>query len=424
MKKFLILLSFMTALTSCTQDVDVWCCHGHSNTTTNGTETKGANLIVNVGDSKYGNSTRSVVADSQVTSTKDLQNVEIKLYSSLKGWNDTTTINYGSTRGYLFAESNLTTPYAVEWSYEKAIQDGKLTLTAKESTDKQYYSPVSVLFWGNYELAVNDSYLTSYAETDSAKNGWKIDEVSYTTRTVAISKNIQYATSVFKPIITVADSIQVYSDGSGKNVKKVAKDKFKFSVQYVYVHSSKSVQYGEDFKYTPSTELVAYKYPLKANGIFGKTENGDAFDSWENNYANLTILPTSQTEVQVVLVCYYMGDESFYVYNSKNKQYSSFGKGGTFYIYGKIKTSDTTIVTNDGNKLCPKNGSVGVFIPDVRTTANITIDNLATDTDGDGTNDPVVIDPDKSDIVPHMAAYTVNVEYGSMTTEWATSTIK
>lgn len=437
MKKIFYSLLFVLSLvsiSSCDINNEFYCCGDHTNKTEHTSGKSNANLIVNVGDSDYGQSTRakaitrSVVQDSLVKSVEKLASYELGLYNygTWYTMTDAANINihYGCTRGYLFGTTNLTSPYANDWDYNKSITHGTLTLYAKESSEKDYYLPVPVLYWGNYALATNDSYMQSFQETDLGENGclgengWSIGEITDNTQSIAISKNIQYATSVFKPIITVADTIIVYSENDGKTTKKISRDNFKFSIRYVYVHSAKSVTYREDFKYTTNGE-VAYKYMLKENGIFGKLEGSvDIFDSWENNYTNLTILPTSLTSVQVVLVCYYMGDEPFYIYNGNMGQYTKFFKGGTFYIYGNINSSASNTVTNTGNSLCPKDGSAGVFIPDVRTTATIIIDKLATDTDGKGENDPVVVDPDKETITKTRALFNVDVNYGDMKVDW------
>lgn len=416
MKNFLFCLLFL--FVSCSQDVDVWC-GGHENCN----QKESPKLIINVGDSDYGASTRSSVSDSEVTSDLNLSNTELKLYSPVYGWySPESQIYYGSSRGYLFAEASLSSPYSIPWSYTKSIESGSLELSAEEITgDENYYSPVPVLFWGNYDLVVTGENLSSYKETDYFGNSasiWKLDDVDLDTKTLAISRNIQYSTSVFKPVINVSDKITVYSNATGKKTAEVTRDNFKFTVQYFYVNSSKSTKYGRDFTYTPSDTEVTYKYPLKNNGIFGETSGGvDKFKDWTENYANLTILPTSKTKVQVVLVCQYFGNARVYVYSMNTKSYTRLSKGSIFYIYGSITSDSSKKVINTGNALCPGDGSYGVFIPDVRTTANIKISSLVSDTDGDGSNDPVAIDPDKKDIAK-TTAFNVDVEYGNMEVDW------
>jgi hypothetical protein len=421
MKKFII-FCLTILLISCSQEINVWC-GGHENVD-EGSKKETPNLIVNVGDSKYGTSTRSVVMDSDVTSGVDLKEKELKLYSPAYGWySPESQIYYGSSRGYLFAESSLSTPYSVDWKYTKFIDSGSLVLSAEKMTgdEEGYYYPIPVLFWGNYDLVTSEEDLKAYQEIDYWSNEnslWKLDDVDLGTKTIAISRNIQYSTSVFKPIINVSPKIKVYSDATGKHTAEVNRDQFKFTVQYFYVNSSSAVTYGEDFKYTPTEDEITYKFPLKNNGVFGDTENGiDVFKDWSENYANLTILPTSKTKVQVVLVCKYFGNSRVYIYSKKSKSYTRLSKGDVFYIYGNINSDSSKEVVNPGNALCPRDGSFGVFIPDVRTTANIQISSLVSDIDGDGENDPVVVDPGKEDIIKN-TIFNVDVEYGDMTVDW------
>lgn len=441
-KKCLALLSFVALLASCSTDVDVFnMCGGHGSGSGASTPSEGSSdLIINIGDSKYGVSSRSVVGDDAVNNGADqaLDNAEIYTYNQWdKAWDkleipknadgtQKANVSYGTTRGCLYGETVKYSPYANGWYNTYEVSDGKLTLSTKEiENDEGYYLPPIVTFWGNYQLAVNSTEAaTSYEEmwvhgtSATEKNpNWELGEVSHTTKSAAISRNIQYATSVLKPIITVNKTVTVWAD-NGKATKDVSRDDIKFSVQYFYVESSKQVTYGEDFNYTPSTETVTYKYALKDNGVFGKVENNaDVFDSWEENYANLSILPTSKTSVRVVLVCKYFGkDNAFYVYDAKKKQYSQIKKGTVFYVYGNMSVGETTTVENKGNILCPKTGASGIFIPDVKTIANITIDKLA-DKNKSGDNDPVVIDPTRED-VQEKFLYHVDAAYGHMDATW------
>lgn len=439
-KKCLALLSFVALLASCSTDVDVFnMCGGHGSGSGASTPSEGSSdLIINVGDSKYGMSSRSVVGDDAVNNGADqaLNNAEIYTYNKFDGkWEELeisvangvqkANVPYGSTRGCLYGETFKGTPYANGWFNTHGVSDGKLTLSTKEiEGDEGYYLPPIVTFWGNYELAVNSTEAaTSYEEkwvygTSTEKNpNWELGEVSHTTKSAAISRNIQYATSVLKPTIIVRDKVTVWAD-NGKTTKEVDRDDIKFSVQYFYVESSKEVVYCDSFKYTPSDETVTYKYALKDNGVFGKVENNaDVFDSWGDNYANLSILPTSKTSVRVVLVCKYFGnDNAFYVYDSNKKQYSQIKKGTVFYVYGNMSVGETTTVSNKGNILCPTSGASGVFIPDVKTIANITIDKLA-DKNKSGEDDPVVIDPTRED-VQEKFLYHIDATYGQMDATW------
>lgn len=422
LKNVVMMLTASVCVVSCAPDVEV-ANHYYSDGKDSTVITKGTGLIVNVGDSKYG--TRSVITDATVTPEK-LESYQIGLFNG--SWYDyKDSVAMSTSRGYLFGEAKVDNPYANTWSVSSNLNEGKLTLTANAMTGdaiKGYYNPVPVMFFGNYAIKTNTAVKTEYDITD---NTWQNNVVNSTTKTAAIGKPIQYVTSVFKPIITVAEKIKVYSD-AGKTITERDRDDLKFTVQYVYLESSKSVTYDEDFTYTPSADHVTYKYCLKESGIFGKL-NGqtDSFDSWENNYTNLTVLPTSATETKVILVCKYLGtDNAFYMYDAKSNSYITVASGSTFYIYGKLNSSEANTVTNSTNEDCPKTGASGVFIPDVRTTANITIDAFAT-ADGDngggngnGKDDPVIINPDSNTIVTN-ALFTLDVKYGDMTIDWKLS---
>ena len=411
-----ILVMLTVCVTACSPDVTNinYCNHGESGQTVT---TKPVNVIANVGDSNYG--TRTVVTDDEVKGNS-LKNAVIALGDE-SGYYDvanmtagsftdvSSVVKYGTNRGYVFAEADLTDPYAYDWQYTKSISDGTLTLKPV-ALDDTYVAPVPVMFWGNYSTVTSKETKTSYTE---GATDWLTDEVDAETQSIAISKNIQYATSVFKPVITVEDNITVYTK-NGISTTTVSKDDFKFTIQYVYVHSSNSVVYGKDFTYTTSGDAT-YKYALKANGIFGKSENGsDVFDNWNNNYTNLSILPTQTTSVKVVLVCKPMQNtRNVYMYDASKKQYTAVGTS-TFYIFGTIKTDSNNTVTNSGNSLCPKDGSAGVFIPDVRTIAEITLSDFTIKSDND---DTVIINPDK-DAVVTKGAFNIDVEYGEMNSTW------
>lgn len=428
LRKILLLLITIFGLVSCDDEtiVNIITTDGLGTTTKSGS----CSLIINVGDADYGSAIRTtmrtVVPDSAVKSTPTLANTIVALKEEGKTWeehdvlNDTISfVKPGTDRGYVYAETILNNPYAstTKWQSSHSITNGYLTLNATKIGSGSYYYPVPVTFWGNYGLACFNTYRSTFTEGSSCDG----TSVTTETKTIAIDHNIQYATSVFKPVVNVANNITVYSKNTGKTVKQISRDNFKFTIQYIYVHSAQSVVYGEDFAYKPSTNLVPFKYALKDNGILGKVNNGsDAFDSWNANYANLSILPTNATEVRVILVCYYMGtDNSTFVYNASKKSYQALTPGTTFYIYGKVKTDSSKKVTNEGNKLCPQSGAVGVFIPDVKTLANITISALVSDTDGNGNNDPVVIDPSESDIANYNALFNIDVEYGDMSADWS-----
>lgn len=422
LKNVVMMLIASVCVISCAPDVEV-SNHYYSDGKDSTVITRGTGLIVNVGDSKYG--TRSVITDEAVTPSS-LKDYKIGLYN--ESWYDySNEVSLGTSRGYLFGTADVENPYGNSWSVSNSITDGSLTLTADAMTSDAitgYYNPVPVMFWGNYSIKTNTEEKDSY---DSSDTSWQDNVVNSTTKTAAISKSIQYATSVFKPVIKVSDKIKVYSD-AGVTIKEISKDELPFTVQYIYLESSKSVTYTEDFKYSPSTEHVTYKYCLKENGIFGKVNNGsDKFDSWENNYTNLTVLPTNSTETKVILVCKYFGSNSkFYMYDSKAKNYIAVPNGSTFYVYGKLTSSDKNSVSNDTNPDCPKDGSAGVFIPDVRTTANIVIDAFAVADGGEdkgngkGDDDPVIINPDASTIVTK-ALFDIDVNYGDMNLDWLMS---
>lgn len=446
LKKSLFAFGMITAsltlatFTSCSEDIDIVNVNG-GGCNGNGTShlgTSDSKLIINFGDSDYGKVTRSVVGDDAVKDNDGvLTNNKYYVYNDFsKGWEDgdayivnddkKASLPYGSSRMGVYAEAFINnSPYANGWSCSHTFDDGIMTINANEITnDKGYYYPMKVLYYGNYNLVTTNKELTSYKESDyygnESSSDWKPNEVDASTVSSALSRNIQYATSVFKAIVNVADEVTVWAD-DGKTTKKLNRDDMKFSIQYFYVESSSAVKYKEDFTYEPSNETVTYKYPLKDNGLFGKTDNEvDKFDSWESNYANLSILPTSKKEVRVVLVCKYFGeDNAFYVYDPKKKQYTHISTregSNTFYIYGKISVNDNTTVDNKGNALCPKSGASGVFIPDVRTTATITIDKLAEEGKS-GENDPVVIDPSKDDIQSKFL-YNIDVVYGNMEADW------
>jgi len=187
----------------------------------------GSNFILNVGESDYGKTdnqksksmTRAI--DSKVSS-KDA--IQVSLANKLNGiiglnysnnmWDqynfdsgsqtNVKEINVvvGSNRGYVYATSDLDCPYETTWKSSYKIDEASLTIDA--SIEDGYAKPVPVQFWGNHALAINDATKTTYYEGQET-DGWSIGSVKTSTKTVAISKNIQYANSAISATFNLGE---------------------------------------------------------------------------------------------------------------------------------------------------------------------------------------------------------------------------
>lgn len=204
----LVILFGLLMLTSCAPDIEnnnyniIWP-WGNSGYV----EKTGSNLIVNVGENKYGEKTRAVTRASIetgniiVTSDAQINTPSIGLYNN-SVWNsydNNSTIYTGTSNGYLFATTKLECPFKNTWSTTSAIDNGKLTLTSvstgEESLNDTYGNkvlPSQVVFWGNHKLVTSDVKKEKYDKDDT---DWQDATVSKNTQSVAISKDIEYANS-------------------------------------------------------------------------------------------------------------------------------------------------------------------------------------------------------------------------------------
>lgn len=144
-------------------------------------------------------STISIINENQINKP-----ATIGLYTN-QAWNpykDGDMIYVGASRGYLFATTSLSTPYKTDWSVTNNVDGtvGTLTLNADILTNSNYAKPVPVTFWGNHTLVTSDVQKTTYDPND---NDWKNVPVSSTTKSVAISKSIEYANSAVRMNLTL-----------------------------------------------------------------------------------------------------------------------------------------------------------------------------------------------------------------------------
>jgi len=459
----------------------------------NGTEVvkTGSNLLVNVGENKYGEKTqalsrvkaitRASVDKSTISITTDdqINTPTIGLYSNY-AWNTYTNgqqIYVGASNGYLFATTSLTTPYKTEWDVSNSIDNGVLTLTSQMLDDK-YANPVPVTFWGNHSLVTSSVEKTIFDPND---NDWKNMAVTSTTKSVAISKSIEYANSAVRMNLTLgtegvlcwydkydtskdeADvtTVKITEDNintmptsetktyevNGKQYKiinidnigsktvgnylhykagyaiKIAQtnkgtgnwhfigsnesDDINYEVLEARIASSKSCTYKNEYQYEPSSDEVTYKYELN-----------ESLKSGEN--AVFSIMPTSEKTSVVVLKCkitkFPTQDHDRFLWYIKesikeNSPYIKVGDNSTFYIIGKISTSDKTIPTGSPYSTT---WNKGIYCPDVITNVNVHIDDLTV-------NGSVVVDPDGSDETnANSIHYNFDYEYGTMDGVWTT----
>lgn len=208
------ILSLMTCLlmilfTGCSNDVEnIIVIPGYGNGSEY-VEKSGSNFIMNIGDSNYGTSrmakamTRAVAPEQVTVNARDnVKNVTVGTNYSTNLWDQFVVnasefkgVSIGSTEGYVYALADIECPYENQWTSTHTIENGKLTLSGVEG--ERFYSPVPVEFWGRHNLATNDETKTTYEE-GTTDDGWQVGSVKNSTKTVAISKNIQYANSAVK----------------------------------------------------------------------------------------------------------------------------------------------------------------------------------------------------------------------------------
>lgn len=177
----------------------------------------GSNFIMNIGDSNYGTQSYSVpnnitraIATDDVTPGRDTKlsdvivgtNYSTNLWDEfMPGTTDFQGVAINSNEGYVYARAELTSPYENGWSSTHKINEGKLTIKGTKSD--LFWKPVPVEFWGRHDLAVNDQEKTTWDESYVGQDGWTVGNVESTTKTVAISKNIQYANAAVKINLTL-----------------------------------------------------------------------------------------------------------------------------------------------------------------------------------------------------------------------------
>lgn len=448
-------------------------------------EKTGSNLIVNVGDNNYGQKARMLKTRASVnqetitiTSNEQIGQATIGLYSNY-AWNTYTNgnlISVGTSNGYLFAPTTLTTPYKTAWSVSNSVDNGVLTLTADKLDDK-YYKPVPVTFWGNHKLVVSEVEKTLYDTSDS---DWKDAVVTSKTKSVAISKAIEYANSGVKINLTLGtngilgwydkdessakdetvttikvteDNIsslptkntKTYEiDGKEENIIQIQNDNLKEVGKYFHYRKGNAIKiaqdvsgYGvwhfigegeaDDINYEitevriESSKSCVYKndyqYTPSSESVTYKYELNENLLSGEN--ATFSIMPTSLTTSIVILKCK--------ITKYPTQEHDKFN----WYIRESIKDNSPYIKVNENStfyilgKISTNESTLpvgspykdtwnkGIYCPDVITNVNVHIDNLCVD-------GSVVKDPDGTDdTTVDKIYYNYDYDYGTMDGIWS-----
>lgn len=298
--------------------------------------------------------------------------------------------------------------YAPQGTYVVDEEDKTIIATASVSqnrtgepnnpTDKvNYFYPMPVAFYGIYDAAETVEY---------GNNG----DV-YTLAWIG-DKKAQYTVAAFAPTFVVGDkdgNIEVRTENG--TVSKESRDRYKFTIQYIYIGSPEKVVYGKNYDYTPEGEGMV-KVGLPKGGVFaGSTtttvgaHTDYGFDTFETNKTTyLTLLPNKSATVNVYLCCWNCGTRSFVTENSDGSN-TVIKPGMYFYLSGTLKLDANSKVTNATNPDCEeacKNGPLGVFMPDVKTSATINITTLR-----NSSND---VDPKPG----FKTSFTADVVYGDM----------
>lgn len=448
----------------------------------------GSNLIVNVGENKYGEKTqmlssrmitRASVDKSTITiTTNDQINTPvIGLYSNY-AWNTYSNgqeIYVGTSNGYLFATTTLTTPYKTDWNVANNVNNGVLTLTSQQ-LDNLYYKPVPVTFWGNHKLVVSDVEKTSYDPNDG---DWKDNVVVSSTKSVAISKSIEYANSAVKMNLTLGtkgilvwyDNVASGKDESVKNVL-ITEDNLSsmptstsgtipgyegtskiFHVnnrpyvgQYLHYREGYAIKIkqdasssttngiwhfigdeeGDDINYEVTEVRIAssksctykndYQYTPSNDNVTYKYELNDNLKSSE--HGTFSIMPTSNTTSVVVLKCQITKfptkdhDKFLWYIKESIKENAPFIKVGGNSTFYIIGKISTNDKTIPTDSPYSTTWNKGIYCPDVITNVDVHIDDLCVD-------GSVVIDPDGSDETNiDKIHYNFDYEYGTMDGVW------
>lgn len=230
-----------------------------------------------------------------------------------------------------------------------------------------YYAPMPVAFYGIYDAE----------EASIEKDGAKIYTLAWTN-----NKKAQYIVAAFTPTFTVGDAngkIEVRTQ-NGK-IEKETRDRYPFTIQYIYVGTPTKVVYEKGYNYTPEGEGMM-KIGLPKGGIFAGDKLGTVgahndylFDTFETNVSTAaTLLPNKSDEVNVYLCCWNCGTRGFISENSDGSN-TVIKPGMYFYLGGKLVVDANSKVSNETNPDCPTTPT-GVFMPDVKTIATINITTL------------------------------------------------
>ena len=449
----------------------------------------GSNLLVNVGENKYGEKTQAL-SRAMTRASVDKQTISVNTKEQIKepsiglylnySWNTYSNGNpiyTGTSNGYLFANTTLTTPYKTDWSVSNSIDNGTLTLNS-ESLDDKYAKPVPVTFWGNHKLVTSDAEKTVYDPSDP---DWKDAVVSSTTKSVAISKSIEYANSAVKMNLTLGTNgvlgwydkfstskdeedvttIAVTEDNvntlpaantttyeiNGKQEKIIHIDNVALRTPGYYFHykvgnAIKIAQSNtgagnwhfvgpdeaDDINFEVVETRIAssksctykndYQYVPSTDEATYKYELNESLQSGES--AVFSIMPTSQTTSVVVLKCKITKfpvdeKEHFYWYIKESiKDNAPYIKVGDNSIFYIIGKISTSDKTIPTGSPYSTTWNKGIYCPDVITNVNVHIDDLCVD-------GSVVRDPDGSDDTNiNKIYYNFDYEYGTMDGVWTT----
>lgn len=184
-----------------------------------------SNLLVNIGNPSYGTqsyskSVRGITRTGEQNplihlTGQTVNDLEIGLNYNNNLWKTTyqgpsgteqvnPTIFLGSTRGYVYATSTVTSPYKNAFAFtKKTNDDGTLTVESVFNPTTGYMSPIPVFFWGNHPLVTSTELLSEFNPNDLSK--WTTNIVQKNTRSTAISKNIEYGNSVLQINLSIGN---------------------------------------------------------------------------------------------------------------------------------------------------------------------------------------------------------------------------
>ena len=274
-----------------------------------------------------------------------------------------------------------------EFSYNNPSQSLVDVNTSLAATNYMY--PVELLYFDNSTLRVNSKEVADNAYPDGRENwnnnfnsDWSVGSVSSSTRSIAVTNNINYGVAMLKTTVSKAAGVSSFEDNRSNLTSEQTNqtvDLSKIKLNGVLIGGQNDVGWNYLSSQTAAGSKIIYDNAIVSQSV-PTPEGGDNYTMVFDNYISNT------TQVSKVYVALEFKNEGSAFYGEKNL----IPAGGYFYLVGELILSgdnanaSSTNVTWDPKYPVPPYNTTGddkgksmettrIFIQDHVTAANFTL---------------------------------------------------